>query len=460
MIKKRLFWMIAVCLLLVGAQGAHAAVTAEEAARLKTDLMPLGGERAGNADGTIPAWEGGYTEVPPGYKSGDPRHDPFADEKPLFSVNSGNMSEHADRLCDGVKFLMEKHPEFRIDVYPTHRTAAAPQWVYDNTFKNATRAITKDNGYSIGNAFGGIPFPIPKTGCEAMWNYLLSWQGETIRLDFQGWMVTAKGKAVMTVEASLYRQFPYYYADSSFEEYSKQPLPEFWLLRMDQIGPPYKVGESFVVRDPLDYFTKDRKAWQYLSGQRRVRRAPSISYDTPDDVASGQTYRDEAFLFNGAMDRYEWKLIGKKEMYVPYNQNGFHRQPAQDVVNPGKSFVNPDHMRFELHRVWVVEATLAEGKRHNVPKRTFYLDEDTWMAVFYDGWDKKMKMFRHGVTHPAIFYEMPGTVMGSWTIYNLQSGVRASLNLLNDSKVAYKSVEKPLDESFYTPAALAGEGIR
>src|SRR5512133_2048521 len=143
------------------AAGAQAAVTAEEAAKLKTTLTPMGAERAGNKDGSIPAWDGGFTKAPAGYKSGDVRPDFFANEKPQYSISAKNMAQYGDKLTDGVKGLMQKYPNFRIDVYPTHRTAAAPQWYYDNTFKNATRA--KLDGYTLSGAFGGIPFPIPKT---------------------------------------------------------------------------------------------------------------------------------------------------------------------------------------------------------------------------------------------------------------------------------------------------------
>src|SRR5262249_50329042 len=84
--------------LALGAASAVAGVTAQDAEALKTTLMPLGGERAGNKDGTIPAWDGGYSKVPPGYKSGQPRPDPFADEKPLFSITAANVAQYRDHL--------------------------------------------------------------------------------------------------------------------------------------------------------------------------------------------------------------------------------------------------------------------------------------------------------------------------------------------------------------------------
>jgi len=179
--------------------GASAGVSADEAARLKTELTPLGAEKAGNKDGSIPAWTGGYTTPIPGDKPGGRRGDPFKDEKPLYSITSKNAEQYADKLTEGTKALLKKYPDtFRVDVYRTHRTAAAPQWVYDNTFKNATRA--KVNGDVIEGAYGGIPFPIPKAGVEVMWNHLLRWRGTSWQFQTNMYQLTTDGKAVLTTD--------------------------------------------------------------------------------------------------------------------------------------------------------------------------------------------------------------------------------------------------------------------
>ena len=84
--KITLRLMPGLCLAMAfGAYGlAYAGVTADEAAQLKTTLTPMGAERAGNKEGTIPAWTGGYTTPVPGFKNGGRRGDPFASDKPLF----------------------------------------------------------------------------------------------------------------------------------------------------------------------------------------------------------------------------------------------------------------------------------------------------------------------------------------------------------------------------------------
>ena len=51
--------LIAVMALSVLAANVMAAVSPEEAAKLGTSLTPVGAEKAGNADGSIPAWTGG-----------------------------------------------------------------------------------------------------------------------------------------------------------------------------------------------------------------------------------------------------------------------------------------------------------------------------------------------------------------------------------------------------------------
>lgn len=452
MIHARHFAACALAGLMAG--HAWAGVSADEAAKLKTVLTPLGAERAGNKDGTIPAWDGGETKVPAGYKSGDPRPDPYAAEKPLFSVTAKNMAAYDSHLSEGTKALLQKYPEqFRIDVYPTHRTAAAPQWVYDNTFRNATRAKLKDGGDWIAGAYGGIPFPIPKSGAEAMWNHLLAWVGSSTLITYQNWVGLADGRRSLAAKGFNLVQYPYYDPAGSLEKFNG----EYELLRVAQTEPPYKAGEQVLAVDSVD---APRQAWQYISGQRRVRKGPTIGYDTPDDVTGGQMEFDEAFNFWGPLDRYEWKLVGKKEIYIPYNTAKVMNAPLEKQEGPVS--LNPDLVRWELHRVWVVEADLLPGKRHSMPKRRFYLDEDTWGAVLTDGYDAHGSLWHVGMTMPFVVPEGPFVHPKLfWTVFNLLSGTHATAAGPDFSKGQYMKVaDKMLPDSSFTPDALAGEAVR
>jgi hypothetical protein len=439
---------------LVLAAYAHAEVTADDAQKLKTVLTPVGAERAGNADGSIPAWNGTTVKPPAGYKSGDPRPDPFPDEKPILKITAKDIAAHAAKISDGVQALLRRYPDsFRLDVYPAHRTAIMPQWVYDNTFRNATSAKTKNGGNAIEGAYGGIPFPIPKTGAEAMWNHRLTYAGSATMMYYKTSTGTPDGKQIVSSGGYNRVQWPYYDPNTPWTPNFTGP---YQMVRLWQLDPPFKAGEALLLQDTLDH---GRSAWQYLPGQRRVRKAPTIGYDTPDDVSSGQQYFDEDFMFFGDLDRYDWKLVGKREMYIPYNTNRFHNTPADKQF--AKSHVNPDFFRWELHRVWVVEATLAAGKRHVVPKRRFYLDEDTWGVVLHEGWDAEGKIWRLGMSMPSVVWDGPYVLMSQpWITHNLQTGGWA-VGSIPDFKSGpyFKQVEK-MPATYFTPEALAGDGVR
>ena len=451
MMQRQASYALAVILVAWGLL-APAAVTPEQANRLRADLTPFGAERAGNAEGTIPAWDGGYTSVWPGYFSGQPRPDPFVDEKPRFQITANNMQQYADKLSDGTQALLKQFPDYRLDVYPTRRTAAAPQWVYDNTYRNATRARTKSGGVSIEGAYGGVPFPIPSNGHEAMWNHVLAWRGESIAYEGASHVIAGRTRTLSSVNIIEF-QYPYYYRDVAPDRFNG--IYQFG--KVATVAPPLRAGERIVGREPVDQYAEGRRTWVYLVGQRRVRRAPNAGYDTPNFVASGFGLLDEGYLFNGALDRYDWKLVGKREMLVPYNTHAFHLQPAQQVL--GAQHVNPDHLRWELHRVWIVEATLAPGKRHIMPRRRFYLDEDTWQALLADGWDANGQLWHVSHALPTMVPELPAVVVTPYVLYDLLRNGYVASSLFNEGQRHYQvTPRKP--EDYFSPAALVAEGIR
>lgn len=436
---------------LVAASAAQAGVTPEEAAKLKTTLTPFGAEKAGNADGSIPAWSGGYTTPIPGFKNGGRRGDPFASEKPLYSVTADNLAQHAAKLSEGTVALLKKYPKtFRLDVYKTHRTAAAPQWVYENTFKNATTARLESDG--LKGAFGGIPFPIPKTGEEMMANNDLHWRGEAWQNDFRGYLGTASGQRVLSVEATGDWQMPYY-AQGQQDKFNG----DFWLIRLVNSGPPVRAGEALVGRQNLD---ADKTAtWVYLTGQRRVRKLPNACCDTPTPASSGVASFDEVDVFGGRTDRFNWKIVGKQELLIPYNSNRLHTPTKDsDVLMP--HHFNPDHVRWELHRVWVVEANLKPGQRHQAPRSRYYLDEDTWVAVLGDRWDAKGQLWKTLWAHPVVMPDLPATTpQQQWGFHDLLSGAWYASGVVNERNTHYRIVPRRPD-SHFTPDAMAGDGVR
>ena len=442
------------CALMAAAGVVHAAVPAEEAARLKTDLTPLGGERAGNKEGTIPAWTGGYTTPIPGFVNGGRRPDPFSNEKPLYSVTAANMAQYDDKLTDGTKAMLKKYPKtFRLDVYPTHRTSAAPQWVYDNTERNATRAHM--DGEILKDAFGGIPFPIPKTGREIVANHELHWRGAAWATDVRGYLGTADGNSVMTVQANGLYEMPYYDKESNLEKFSASN--EYWYVRIVNSGPPVRAGEAITGRLQLD--EEKSQTWVYLTGQRRVRKLPNACCDTPTPATSGVMNFDELDVIQGRVDRFNWKIIGKREILIPYNDNRLF-VPTKDTDVLMAHHLNPDYVRWELHRVWVIESSLKPGARHVEPKGRYYIDEDTWVAVLGDRWDANGQLWKTMWAHPVAMPDVPATAPMQESGFNdLLSGAWYTTGVYNERSAQFKIMPRIRDSAF-TPDAMAAEGVR
>lgn len=432
----------------------HAAVSAEEAAALKTTLTPMGAEKAGSADGAIPAWDGGYTTPFPGFVPGAMRPDPFAGEKPLRSISARNMADYEDKLTEGTRALLARYPQsYRLDVYATHRTASAPQWVYDNNVKNAVsgKLVESSSGLIPSGAYGGTPFPIPRNGAELIWNHILRWRGDAVLSDVANYMGTSNGKRVLVTGGTFETQQPYYFHEGAAEKFAD----EYTILRIDTDAPPSRSGEVFLERDN---FNPDKSNfWVYVPGQRRVRKLASACCDTPLPSSGGVINYDEPDVWNGRIDQYDWKLVGKKVMYIPYNANRSLQAPVDQLLLSGH--LNPDQVRWELHRVWVVDAAVAPGKKNVAARGRYYLDEDTWAAVLADRWDSNGRLIKTLWALPVLMPEFPAVAAPTSGGHDLIDGSWVAMGMSNGKARAYKSVAR-YPELRFTPDALAGEGVR
>ncbi len=447
--------LIVPLLLAFAIANAQAGVSGQDALALQSTLTPVGAERAGNAAGTIPAWTGGYTTVAPGYREGAARPDPFAGEKPLFSITAQNFRDHADQLPEGAKRLFETHPDYRMDIYPTHRSAALPDRVYQSIFRNATSASAAPEGivYGVQGAAGGIPFPVPGNGFEAMWNHLLAFWGPARELSVSTYVVAADGSIDKTTTYKEFADFPYYYKDATPNSFGGYYFKTLHLA----LTPPDKAGEGYLNWQPINTRRFRFSAWRSVPGEHRVRMTPSISYDVPDPDASGFVSMDEYYVFFGGLDHYTFKLLGKKEMYIPYNNNRLYLAPVRDVLGPRHA--NPDDLRYELHRVWVVEGTLANGEHDIVARRRLYLDEDTWFAVYSDSWDGAGRLWKFGHGTMYLMPDVPAVILGSQFVYDLELGGYVYAFAFNGEAKAY-AVTAPHPATLFTPESLAARSVR
>ncbi|RLQ22840.1 DUF1329 domain-containing protein [Seongchinamella sediminis] len=437
------------------ASSTLAAVSPEEAARLGKDLTPMGAEAAGNADGSIPPWNPKGTPIPADFVAGSDNYvDAYAGEEPIYTIDGNNYSEYSEVLTEGARAMFAKlgADGFKMHVYPTKRDFVVPDWIYENTAKNATGASLEDDGLRIANAYPGVPFPIPQSGLEVLWNHLTRYLTDHT-VDYDTYYVSSNGKPILSTTGYITNVLPMY------QEPDKVIGDIPWVkLRINYKAPARRAGEILLVHEPGADFTegKGRKAWQYLTGQRRVRLAPAVNFDTPNPGVAGTSTYDDSFIINGSPERYDWKLIGKKEMIIPYSCYDFVFQTeVADVL--GEKFLDPDVIRWEKHRVWIVEATLKEGNRHLYSKRRFYFDEDSWQGLAAENYDGQGNLWRVQFAYGANLYDIKSNYHFAYGAYDLLQGIY-NINTKPLPGGFKNGVSQP--DSYFTPKGMARGGVR
>lgn len=439
--------------LLTGA--ALAAVTPEQAAQLGKTLTPLGAEQAGNADGSIPAWTGGL-QANSGQKDANGfLQDPYAAEQPLFTIDAQNAEQYRDKLSPGQLAMLKRYPDsYRLPVYPSHRSVALPDFVYRAAQHNALNTQLVEGGNGLSNFETAYPFPIPQNGQEVVWNHLTRYRGGSVkRTSVQA--TPDKGGAFTPV---LF-QIQFTYRDQLKDFDPANPGNVLFYYKEAVTAPARPAGNVLLVHETLNQVREPRMAWLYNAGQRRVRRAPQVAYDGPYPASEGQRVGDNFDMYNGAQDRYDWKLVGKRELYIPYNSFKLDspKLKYQDIVQAGH--LNPDLSRYELHRVWEVEANLKPDERHVYAKRVLFIDEDSWQIVLADHYDARGALWRVGEGHLQPYYDIQVPWLAVETLYDLLNGRYIASGMKNQEKQAVEFAVKTLAAD-YTPASLRNAGVR
>jgi len=433
---------------------AFAAVSATEAARLGKDLTPFGAEVAGNAAGTIPAWNGGILTPPAGYKPGDHHPDPFAADQPVATITAQNLGQYESQLTAGQIALLKAYGDYKLVVYPTHRSAANPQRIYDAAVKNATTGRLAEGGNGVADAIGGVPFPIPQNGLEVIWNHLCRYRGVAASRFIGQAAPTRDGNYVLV---QFEDEFLFNYARPDVTAASLENVLVYF--KQAVVAPARLAGTILVAHETMDQVKEPRRAWVYNAGRRRVTRAPQVAYDNPGTAADNMRTSDQFDMFNGAPDRYDWKLVGKKEMIVPYNSYRLHSGSVKysDILKP--LHINQDLARYELHRVWVVDATHKAGAaEHLYSRRTFYLDEDSWQVLAVDQYDGRGQLWRASEAHCIQYYDAQVFWSTLEVHTDLQAGRYLAIGLDNEGPMYDFGLKRtPAD---YSPDALRRDGVR
>lgn len=446
MVRKSLRFAGSLALLCTALQAA--------AAESAGDLTPFGAERAGNADGSIPAWDGYLQQMPANWKIGDP--DPLAGEKPLYSIDASNVDKYLDQLPPGQVAMLKTYPGYRLDVYPSHRSCGFPKVVAERTQKYAGQSRIAADGWRLENAAGAIvPFPQPRSGIEAVWNYKTRYMGKGRRYQSSLLLKEANG-GLSEFKQWNYELYPH--SDPALEPGAEEGKFETKQL-YEILTPPSRAGELYLIHS---FMGEPQDAWIYFPGQRRVRRAPSFAYDNPIAGSDGLYMVDQIHMYSGAPDRYDFKLLGKREMIIPYNNYKLAESTNKYADLLGKDYLNRQYSRYEKHRVWVVEATVKADKRHSFAKREFFFDEDSWSLQAVAIYDAKGNLWRSQDNSLAASPQLGACLNVGWENYDLvarryladdffQEGEKLDLNAVDDGAI---------DDKMFTADALRRQGER
>jgi len=395
-------------------------VLAADASILGSRLTANGADPSASADGMIPAYTGGITKPPTDYVAGGDHVDPFAADKPLFSITAQNMGEYSNRLSAGQKALLaRKEGNYRMDIYPSRRSCALPQFVYDETKKNVARARLIDGGNGVAGARIGVPFPIAKNALEIFWNHNFYWHGHRYHAITSGANVYKNGAITKIIREDWRYNF---YADP------QGPDPQHANDQFHWMGiwkaPQRFNGSGFSMTNTINQVKEPRNGVMFNPSTRRIMKAPAaaVTYEGPLSTADGMRQSHDMFLFSGSPDRYEWKLLGKKEIFVPYNAYKASASTTSHEALMTPHNLNPDYLRYELHRVWVLEATQKDGFRMEQARRVFYVDEDSWIFLIADIFNKRDELIY--VQHAFIknYYEAPACVFEFDVMHDMTTG--------------------------------------
>jgi len=433
------------------ASAAMADVPANVANRLGQDLTPMGAEKAGSDSG-VGSWSGASIDgsaLLQGYDGGA-LPNPYASDKPLYTITAANAGDYDAQLTTGQKALLATYPDtFKLNVYGSRRSCTYPDFVYKAAKRNAEVGKVVDGGNGISESIMASPFPIPSSALEIVWNHTLRYRGERVARDFNYAAPTANGDYTLTYTRD---EIVFSYSDAQNSRAEDLNNISIWFVAYTS-APARRAGNVVLVHETLNMAKEGRKAWTYSPGTRRVRRAPNIAYDNPVTNGDGLGTSDQYDGYNGAPDRYDWTVAAKAEKLSQQNNYQAVLTPYEELLQAGHA--NQDVMRYEMRRQWVVEGNLKGDARHIYAKRVLRMDEDSSQMSAGEMYDGRGELWRIQEIGQAPDYrpeaQVCWTTGGEFT-YDLLAGRYLGLAMKSGRPANFVTGLERLTPDYYTPA--------
>lgn len=400
-------------------------------------LTPFGAQVNGNAERSIPAWLGGQSAPPSCWQGPGKRYcDPYPEDRPLYVVSAANLAQYAKYLSPGQRALFEAYPNsWRMRVFPTRRSFANPSRIYGASEKNAGKAVLDKDVLS--KAAVGVPFPHPASGAEVISNHRLRFRPLYMQRASVQFAVESSGD-YSQVALEEWLSFPY-----GEDDYSIKSADGVLSQYLEAVKtPPRLAGTAILINDVAKPKLMGRMSWQFNPDEPVSRRVPNLGYDTPGLGSGGLRTNDQIDSFYGPTDYYDFKLRGKQEMLVPANSYAVHGGQLKYSQIVGPHHLNPELLRYELRRVWVVDALVRKGLSHPYRSRRFYVDEDGWQIRIVDNMDARGELWRVQEAHTLMAYDKLFELPAALTVYDLRDHRYLVEGLNNqEAEVSYPELE-------------------
>lgn len=414
------------------------------------ELTPVGAEAPANKDGSIPAWDGGFdpASLTSLHDANGALRNPYADEVPLFVITKDNVEQYAAELAAGHQALFKTYPDYQMPVYPSHRSVRYPQAIYDATLKNQETAKLVGSD-SLVDATLGFPFRQPEHGAQVIWNHRVRYRGDS----FSGHVTSVAQRTSgdwLKVISDVKVRFDYGNLENPGKSSGKNLLIYYFAKTL---FPSQARGSMVLAHDTIDVDESARKIWAAGGGYKKILRIPPIGYDFPSPGSEGLQFVDMIDMYNGAFNRYDWRLIGKREMIIPYNAYALGDRGLSYQQLLGPEFLNPQYTRYEKHRVWVVDAVKRRGTSHHFRKRRFYIDEDSWGIVMVDGFNATNRLWKFQEGHTVAQYDIQAATTIPEIVYDLAEKRYFVTKLNNEEPPLEYNVPK-LTSGWFSPTKL------
>jgi hypothetical protein len=294
------------------------------------------------------------------------------------TINRENVDQVKEFVPEGIYEVMTDTAkwgdyDFSFTILPYKTFKPAPGLIEATAKYSPQAKMGADEVVENFETMAGVPFPQPKTGLEAAWNYYMWSRGdEFIRYKGAGSPIDVRTKLE---RGSITSHWTSYYVN----RVNKPPLPAVPKNRrkirkarfMHMEAPPHMTDFTSLHVQYIDQYKPD-DGWMYWP---RFRKITKIETTTRDDVYDGLDWIQDDFPdgFDDKLHVNTYKIVGSKKLLLG-------RHIDCDVFEREQGMTLYRGIQRELVNALVVEVE-HKNPGYVYPRQLWYLDPESWAIL-------------------------------------------------------------------------------